>query len=162
MHRLASCVLFCALAWPAVAAGPAPVAPGSHWLYAAPVTLRGTLGDAPIQMQLRPKPDEEGLEGDYFRFGASARVLLAGEVDGGELVMEESENGTDVSGQWIGSIEGRRISGTWQDAEGAVSKPFVLNVLNAPNLPAASGTPDPARVPSGSAVQGSKAGAAGK
>lgn len=131
MHRIASCALFCALAWPAIAAGPAPVSPASHWLYSAPVTLRGTLGEATIQMQLRPKPDEEGIEGEYFRFGTSAKVLLAGEVDGGELVMEESENGTDVSGQWIGSIDGQRISGTWQDAEGAVSKPFVLNAVPA-------------------------------
>jgi hypothetical protein len=133
------CGLAMSLAGTVAAEGGAKTPPSG--LYAAPTTLQGTLGETRIQMRLRPKTDEEGLEGEYFRFGASARVLLAGEVEGVELVMEESENGTDVSGQWLGTIDGRRISGTWQNADGSVSLPFSLSMMpaeekRAPSRPA--------------------------
>lgn len=91
------------------------------------VTLRGTLGDKTIQVNLRPKTEfEGGVEGDYFYFGESRKILMAGEVEGEEFALEESENGTDVSGQWNGTITADAISGTWQSADGSVSKPFVL------------------------------------
>lgn len=108
-------------------------------LFSRPVVLRGTLGEANIQMQVRPKADpSEGIEGSYIVFGRSSQILLAGETDGDSLLMEESENGTDVSGQWEGRQQGGEVRGTWQSADGAVSKQFVLKAIDAGNAAVSS------------------------
>jgi hypothetical protein len=108
-------------------------------IFSRPVVLRGVLGDANIQMQVRPKADPaEGIEGQYIVFGRSGHILLAGETDSDSLLMEESENGTDVSGQWEGRQEGGEVRGTWQSADGAVSRPFVLKPVDAPGGAAAT------------------------
>lgn len=91
-----------------------------------PVVLRGTLGADQIQLRLQPKTDEDGLEGSYFIFGQGGQVLLAGEVEQDDLMMEESHNGKDVSGQWEGSYKNGVLSGTWSTLDGSVSKPFAL------------------------------------
>jgi hypothetical protein len=93
-----------------------------------PVILRGTLGDQQIELDLQPKVNEDGLEGKYFVFGQSAQVLVAGEVDQNDLIMEESYNGKDVSGDWQGSLQHDVLSGTWSSLDGSVSKPFTLKV----------------------------------
>lgn len=92
------------------------------------VTLRGDIDGRQVQLSLQPKKNEDGLEGRYFFFGDSPQILLAGEVEGDDLVMEESINGRDVSGQWEGHRDGRRITGTWSSADGAVTKPFSLQL----------------------------------
>jgi hypothetical protein len=108
-------------------------------LFSRPVLLRGTLGSANIQMQVRPKDDpSEGIEGSYIVFGRSGKILLAGETDGDSLLMEESENGTDVSGQWEGRQEGGEVRGTWQSADGAISRQFVLKAIDAGNAAASA------------------------
>lgn len=99
-------------------------------LFVKPVALRGTLGSDQIQMNLRTKEEfEDGIEGDYFLFGSSQKVLLAGEIEGEDLFLEESVNGTDVSGQWEGKMAGDVISGEWQSADGKVSKPFQVRIV---------------------------------
>jgi len=101
-------------------------------MFSKPVSLRGVLGDAQVQLNLRPKvPAEEGIEGDYFVFGKSPRIFLAGEVEGNDVLMEESENGTDVSGQWTGTFNGDTFSGDWQSADGTVTKHFALKAVRA-------------------------------
>lgn len=113
-------------------AGGAQAQDAAGGLFSRPVVLRGTLGDATIQMQVRPKADPaEGIEGNYIVFGRSGRILLAGETDGDSLLMEESENGTDVSGQWEGRKQDGEVRGTWQSADGAVSRQFVLKAIDA-------------------------------
>jgi hypothetical protein len=134
---------FLAAGWNAAVAAPAVDAPtlapsagavaamsaAASGPFARPLTLRGKLGDKSIQMRLRPKPQaDEGLEGEYFYFGRSAKILLAGEADGDDLVMEESENGTDVSGQWEGKRQGDSLRGTWTSADGTVTRPFELHI----------------------------------
>lgn len=104
-------------------------APGSlQDLVRKPVVLRGTLGEDKIQLSLQPKVDEDGFEGKYFIFGQGSQILLAGEVDQNDLMMEESHNGKDVSGQWEGSFKNGVLSGTWSTLDGSVSKPFSLKV----------------------------------
>lgn len=99
-------------------------------LFSQPVILRGRLGDAQVQFNLRPKTEfEGGVEGDYFVFGSSAKVLLAGEYEGEEVFLEESENGTDVSGQWNGKLSASGFSGEWQSADGTVTRPFALTAV---------------------------------
>ena len=122
-------VLAAGSAW---AAENAPVvAPSAMMrLFVQPVALRGTLGEATVQVHLRAKEDfAQGLEGDYFRYGRSQKILLAGEMDPDGMFIEESENGTDVSGQWEGKLDGDVIRGTWTSADGELTKPFVLTVL---------------------------------
>jgi hypothetical protein len=110
-------------------ASAAQAAPAS--LLSKPLALRGTLGDATVQFNLAPKADVDGgFEGDYFHFGQSRKILLAGEADGDDLFLEESENGTDVSGQWEGKLSGDTFSGTWQSADGSVSKAFRLKTID--------------------------------
>ena len=128
-----SCVLRCffvlSLAGAAVFAHAQSAVPQSlQELVRKPVVWRGTLGTEQIQLSLRPKKDEDGLEGSYFVFGQGAQILLAGEVDHDDLMMEESRNGKDVSGEWDGSFKNGVLSGTWSTLDGAVSKPFVLNM----------------------------------
>lgn len=114
------------VATPAAAAA-APAIPA---LFLKPVFLRGTLGDAKVQVSIRPKADiGEGVEGEYFVFGRSLKILLAGEIEGDALFMEESENGTDISGQWDGKLQGDTLSGKWTSADGASNKPFSLQVI---------------------------------
>lgn len=114
----------------AVAVEQAPQVASAKAMFIKPVALRGTLGDAQIQVNLRTKEEfEDGVEGEYFIFGRSQKVLLAGEIEGNELLLEESENGTDVSGQWAGTLSGDTIFGEWQSADGAVTKPFQLKIL---------------------------------
>ncbi len=104
-------------------------APGSlQDMLSKPVVLRGTLGGDRIQLSMKPKADEDGLEGNYFVFGQGAQILLAGEVDQNDLMMEESHNGKDVSGQWEGSFKNGLLSGTWSTLDGSVTKPFSLKV----------------------------------
>ncbi|MGS0740602.1 hypothetical protein ACVBEF_02015 [Glaciimonas sp. GG7] len=116
----------------AVAAGmnmPPVVAQVVDDLFAKPLVLRGTLGDATIEMRLQLKPDPtEGLQGTYSAIGQSAKILLAGEYDGSDVIMEESVNGKDVSGEWSGKFDGTTFSGTWSTTDDAIAKPFVLKV----------------------------------
>jgi len=96
---------------------------------ATPLTLRGTLGDAQIEMHLQQKPDpSEGIQGSYVVAGQSAKILLAGESDNADILMEESINGKDVSGEWAGKLVGNTFSGTWSTTDDAVTKPFALTV----------------------------------
>jgi len=119
---LAGAALLCGAAWGADAFGAAA-------LFDRPVVLHGTLGERQIQAKVRPKAAPEvGIEGEYFLFGDSQTILLAGETDEDQVFMEESVNGTDVSGQWDGTQEGDTFRGTWRSADGE-ALPFVLKEI---------------------------------
>jgi hypothetical protein len=121
-------LLACALSLPLLCG--AQSAPAGKLML--PAALRGTLGSDQIQMNLRAKQEfEDGIEGEYFLFGGSRNVLLAGEIEDGEVFMEESENGTDVSGQWNGKLDGELFNGEWTSADGAVKKPFNIFIVRA-------------------------------
>lgn len=108
-------------------------------LFVKPVALRGTLGGEAIQMNLRAKEEfADGVEGDYFRFGQSNKVLLAGEIDGEEVFLEESENGTNISGEWNGKLTGDTFSGQWLSADGKDGKPFSLRIVRPQDKPGKS------------------------
>jgi len=46
-----------------------------------------------------------------------------------QLFMEESENGTNISGQWDGKLEGDSLVGSWMSADGTITKPFTLKAV---------------------------------
>jgi hypothetical protein len=124
-----------ALAWLVAVAGVLAVATAGRALAADLVIpaegllLRGALGGEQIQMRLRAKPDDEGVEGEYFVFGQGRQILLAGEFEKDGFWMEESANGTDVSGQWEGERRGQVLSGTWRGMNASDERPFILNVV---------------------------------
>jgi hypothetical protein len=134
-------ILNCSLLAMAISVGAAHAVAGTlqnaevasgKMLFASPVALRGTLGDARVQVKLRTKAEmEDGIEGEYFVFGQSQQVLLAGEVEGDDVFLEESENGSDVSGQWNGILADDIITGEWQSADGKLTKPFKLQIVRA-------------------------------
>ena len=135
MRSLLVAVLSCPVLMPvatwAARPGPAASAPeGSlqQLLMTHALVLRGQIDGRDIQLSLQPKKNEDGLEGRYFFFGGSPEILVAGEVDGDDFIMEESVNGKDVSGQWEGHRQGQSITGTWSSADGAVTKPFALQL----------------------------------
>jgi hypothetical protein len=140
MHRLtfsllcATCTLSAA-AYAADVAAPVvseAVVPPVASFFSKPLVLRGTLGDGQVQLSIRPKAvADEGLEGSYFVFGRSANILLAGEMEDDTLFLEESENGTDISGQWQGKLQGDILSGTWTSADGETTRPFSLRIMPA-------------------------------
>ncbi len=134
MMRVASRQLLAIALWvfASTATATAEMAPthSGKELFAQPLILRGVLGEERVQMNLHVNAEfGDGVEGHYFVFGQSRNILLAGEAEGDELFLEESENGTDVSGQWSGKIAGDTIAGEWQSADGSLTKPFQMNVV---------------------------------
>ena len=84
---------------------------------------------AGLRVQLKAHPQfAQTLRGSLQR--GAQRVELAGDIDAGELTLEESVNGTNISATWLGEVVqgscGREIRGTWK-AEGMQGEhPFVL------------------------------------
>jgi hypothetical protein len=58
------------------------------------------------------------------------RALVAGDVDDGELTLEESADGKRIGATWLGQVVdgscGREIRGTWQQEGSQVERPFIL------------------------------------
>lgn len=98
-------------------------------------TLRGAAADAAPQaattatLQLGPHPElAQSVRGTVHRGGAIAQ--LSGDVDAGELTLEESINGTNISATWTGQVIdgscGKEIHGTWNNVHPTTALPFVL------------------------------------
>jgi hypothetical protein len=106
------------------------------YLFAKPAVLRGTLGEEKIQANIRPKEDiMDGIEGDYFVFGTTQKIMVVGDLSRGVFVMEESHDGKKISGRWEGTRDGDTLRGTWTSVDDTVSKPFVLTVfVDKPNV----------------------------
>ena len=76
-------------------------------------------------LHLQPHPElRESVRGQVQRTGATA--LLSGDVDAGQLTLEESLDGKRISATWVGEVvEGscaREIRGQWQ-AEAHTQEP---------------------------------------
>jgi hypothetical protein len=69
----------------------------------------------------------EGLAGGINRDGVKA--LVAGDVDGGKLELEESDDGTAITATWAGNVVeascGKEIRGIWRSSRG-IERTFVL------------------------------------
>ncbi len=103
--------------------------------------MHGTLGNFRIKMYLQPHADyEESVQGNYSVSGKSEKIMLAGELQGDELSMEESVNGSDVSGQWSGRLEGVVLRGTWYSEDQSRSLPFEVTISEPENVNAATTT----------------------
>ncbi|MGS0892145.1 hypothetical protein ACVBGC_06225 [Burkholderia stagnalis] len=65
----------------------------------------GTLGTRTIVVHLGPKTDEEGVHGEYQFTDTGEVILLAGDRDGDTLEIEESNDGTNITGVWVGRFD---------------------------------------------------------
>ena len=68
-------------------------------------------------MKLGAKTDERtGVHGEYRFAGASTVIVVAGDRDGDTLEIEESNDGTHITGNWVGkfaadgSVSGERMN----------------------------------------------------
>jgi hypothetical protein len=133
------------LAAPALPLGPDPA-------YANFPRYVGTLGSRQIEMKLGSKTDDAtGLHGEYRFIGSPARFLVAGDRDGDTLQIEESDDGTRISGNWVGQFAADgSISGERMNDDDSNSQPFELRLQSgaapaAPAAPAATAAPAAAR-----------------
>ena len=98
-----------------------------RWL----ATLEGSgMEGGTVVLQLGPHPElRESVRGQALR--GSETALVSGDVDDGQLTLEESRNGTNISATWIGQVEdgscGKEIRGTWTEAQPARTRPFVMH-----------------------------------
>lgn len=115
---------------PSASAATAPLAPRAE--YARLPVYIGKVGDKPVRLRIGPKPDErDSLRGEYTTNGVPGVRLLAGEWEDGSFLMEESDDGTRVSGNWEGTIDASgAVRGTWTDGfNQAVVLPFFIRPL---------------------------------
>ncbi|ABC38748.1 hypothetical protein [Burkholderia thailandensis] len=73
--------------------------------YARLPRYEGTVGGRPVVVRLGPKTDEPGVHGECQYLDTGAVVLLAGDRDGDTLEIEESDDGTNITGVWIGRFD---------------------------------------------------------
>jgi hypothetical protein len=88
----------------------------------------GMLDGRRIVLRIGVNPDDpEELNGEYQFLPDGPVVLIAGGRDGNNLTLEESDDGTEISGQWVGfyatdgSLSGERMNVDQSDA-----RPFAL------------------------------------
>lgn len=120
------------------AAGPAAPCPAPHELRAVHLygAWRAQWTDATdaadgsaAALQLQRHPElADSVRGEVARDGITA--LLAGDLDDGDLTLEESRDGRRISATWIGQVVegscGKEIRGTWTDADTEAQRGFVL------------------------------------
>lgn len=76
-------------------------------------------------LRFGPNPNHtDSLSGELLR--GSARIQLAGDLEDGQLSLEESADGKTISASWLGQVQpgscGREIRGWWT-ADAALSLP---------------------------------------
>lgn len=114
--------------------------------YARYPRYTGTIGDQAIHMRLAPKPDErDSVHGEYSFGNARAVQLVTGEFADGTFLMEESDDGTTVTGAWEGRVDARGVvRGQWTDAFNRQRiLPFVLIPVSVAVVPPYAGAEAP-------------------
>lgn len=108
----------------------------------------GTLGKRQIVLRLGAKAggDAEGVHGEYQYTDTGEVILVAGDRDGSTLEIEESNDGTHIIGNWVGTFAADgSISGDRMNVDDSNPQPFDLKPLTAAQrVPAAASQPAPA------------------
>ena len=116
----------------------------------------GTLGKRQIVLRLGAKTgrdDAGGVHGEYQYADTGEVILIAGDRDGDTLEVEESNDGTHITGNWVGkfaadgSLEGERMN-----VDDSEPLEFSLRPLAA-GQSAAAPVPKPAQPAAPSAAQ---------
>jgi hypothetical protein len=94
--------------------------------FAAYPRYTGAIGATPIELRLGENHSDEGagLHGEYRDLVSGRITLVAGDRSGDVMQLEESDDGTRISGLWVvhvaadGSLSGTRVDakGTREDA----------------------------------------------
>ncbi|EKS67654.1 hypothetical protein BURK_021520 [Burkholderia sp. SJ98] len=102
----------------------------------------GTLGDKQIEMKLGAKTDEpSGVHGEYRFAGSPNVILVAGDRDGDTLEIEESNDGTHITGNWVGKFAADgSVSGERMNPDDSNPQPFDLRPAAAGKTLPATGT----------------------
>lgn len=92
----------------------------------------GTLGKRAIVLRLGPKtgPDEGGgLHGEYeFTDTKEVRLVAGDSGDGGVVELDESDDGTRISGQWVGKLDAKgAFKGVWSNVDESVTESIDLH-----------------------------------
>nr|WKF56109.1 hypothetical protein HUO10_000556 [Paraburkholderia busanensis] len=129
----------------------------------------GMLGSRQIVLRLGAKTDDpSGVHGEYQYTDNGEVILIAGDRDGDTLEVEESNDGTHITGNWVGKFAADgSVAGDRMNVDDSDPQPFDLKPLAAgqavppPGAPASSGAAIGANGAAGGAVAGAVAGTAG-
>ncbi|MFL6685555.1 hypothetical protein [Paraburkholderia graminis] len=93
----------------------------------------GTLGSRPIVLRLGPKADDPaGVHGEYQFADTGEVILIAGDRDGDTLEVEESNDGTHITGNWVGKFAADgSLAGERMNVDDSDPQPFDLKPLAA-------------------------------
>ncbi|WP_433692892.1 hypothetical protein [Paraburkholderia phenoliruptrix] len=109
----------------------------------------GTLGSRQIVLRLGPKTDDPaGVHGEYQFADTGEVILIAGDRDGDTLEVEESNDGTHITGNWVGKFAADgSLAGDRMNVDDSDPQPFDLKPLAAGQAaPAATAKPAKAGV----------------
>ncbi|MFM0054547.1 hypothetical protein PQR64_02905 [Paraburkholderia phytofirmans] len=103
----------------------------------------GMLGSRQIVLKLGPKSDDpSGVHGEYQFTDTGAVILIAGDRDGDTLEVEESNDGTHITGNWVGKFAADgSVAGDRMNVDDSDPQPFDLKPLAAGQAVPAPGTP---------------------
>jgi hypothetical protein len=93
----------------------------------------GTLGSRQIVLRLGPKTDDpSGVHGEYQFTDTGEVILIAGDRDGDTLEVEESNDGTHITGNWVGKFAADgSVAGDRMNVDDSNPQPFDLKPLAA-------------------------------
>lgn len=100
-------------------------------------TWHGWLDERRLELTLWPHPEHPiGLQGQAQQLidGLPRITRVAGDLDHGAMVLEESLDGYQISGDWEGQVSAQPdpvgcllvVRGTWHERPGSRSAPFTL------------------------------------
>lgn len=116
----------------------------------------GTLGSRQIVLRLGAKTDDSaGVHGEYQFADTGEVILIAGDRDGDTLEVEESNDGTHITGNWVGKFAADgSLGGERMNVDDSDPQPFDLKPL-APG----QALPPAAAAKGANGANGAKAGA---
>lgn len=93
----------------------------------------GMLGSRQIVLKLGPKSDDPaGVHGEYQYTDTGEVILIAGDRDGDTLEVEESNDGTHITGNWVGKFAADgSVAGDRMNVDDSDPQPFDLKPLAA-------------------------------
>ncbi|PQV50862.1 hypothetical protein [Paraburkholderia sp. BL21I4N1] len=128
----------------------------------------GMLGARQIVLRLGAKTDDpSGVHGEYQFTDTGEVILIAGDHDGDTLEVEESNDGTHITGNWVGKFAADgSVAGDRMNVDDSDPQPFDLKPLAAGQAVPRPGAPASATAAVGAnqavaAPQASTAGAVG-
>ncbi|HYS63863.1 MAG TPA: hypothetical protein VEN30_08625 [Paraburkholderia sp.] len=122
----------------------------------------GMLGARQIVLRLGAKTDDpSGVHGEYQYTDSGEVILIAGDRDGSTLEVEESNDGTHITGNWVGKFGADgSVAGDRMNVDDSDPQPFDLKPLAAGQAVPAAGAPAAAVNKAAAAPRSSAGGAA--